>query len=194
MSLGSNSHFLVFLLLLLIGCGCGCLAIDKTIEKGYGPRLDIGVIGRKNKRLAWIKECPNSRYSSSFPALHMRIDLAGMTQVGDEVWICGGKAQGYNTGYDDAKSCTVLNLVNGRLRILEHKINFPRLNPIVISNGSMIMVIGGHTSDINSATGCRNTMEVFDIDNQNDGWRVEKIEENESCRFKEGERLTIKCT
>ena len=41
--------------------------------------------------------------------------------------------------------------------------------------------MGGTTSDVNSETGCRDTQEVFDLDNPGIGWQLEDIEDNYSC-------------
>ena len=121
----------------------------------------------------------------------MKIDLSGMTCVEGELWICGGKSSGED--YKDAKSCTILNLFNGTYSVLPWKMNKPRLNPIVTSAERSIMVIGGHTSDFESRTGCRDTMEVFDMDNPDEGWRLKNIAENIGCKYEEGERVFVKC-
>jgi len=68
--------------------------------------------------------------------MNMKIDFAGMAQVNDEIWICGGNYPGDSTEYSHSKSCTILNLVNGTSRVLKWKMNYPRLKSTVSFEGN----------------------------------------------------------
>ena len=84
----------------------------------------------------------------------------GVNQIGDELWFCGGKSFGNDEDQDQSKTCMIQSLTDGKWSTLEHRMNFPRLKPVVYSAGTMVIVVGGTTSNINSDTGCRNTQEV----------------------------------
>ena len=88
--------------------------------------------------------------------------------------------------------------------------NIPRLNPVVFSVGTKVIVAGGTTSNINNDTGCRNThevnitsgvffsyfyLQVFDREDPSAWWMVEDIEENTGCirSSQRGWTLTIAC-
>merc|ERR1719419_2220165 len=102
------------------------------------------MLGIKNKSPSWITRCSNEKFASSLSVMNMRIDGFGMAQVGDELWCCGGTSPNQDAGYDDAQSCTILNLVNGTWSTLEAKMNFPRHEPIVYEDNGKVVVMGGH--------------------------------------------------
>ena len=59
--------------------------------------------------------------------------------------------------------------------------NLPRTKPVLFTDGSKVIVMGGTTSNINIETGCRDTQEVFDMEQPSGGWLVKNIEENVGC-------------
>ena len=48
-------------------------------------------------------------------------------------------------------------------------------------DGREVIVMSGATSDVNIETGCRNTKEVFDLDNPDTGWQKKNMEDNNIC-------------
>ena len=72
--------------------------------------------------------------------------------------------------------------------------NLPRIKPVVFTQGSKVIVMGGTTSNIHSDIGCRDTQEVFDREQPSEGWIVEDIEENVGCHRAEGQRVWVECT
>merc|ERR1719419_1785293 len=105
----------------------------------------------------------------------------GVAQVKKGLWFCGGKSLKNITDLSQSWSCKVLNLVSGTWTTLGKKMNKPRLMPVVSVVGSKVMVIGGATTDWKRDTGCRNTKEVLDLDYMDDGWKLEDVDENETC-------------
>ena len=70
--------------------------------------------------------------------------------------------------------------------------NHLRIKAVMTVSGNMVMVMGGVTSDINSRTGCRDTQEDFDTNNQSLGWVVEPIEERNTCQIS-SQIVTVDC-
>ena len=107
----------------------------------------------------WIKSClMGSNFIGSFDSLDRSINLYGVTQVEDEIWLCGGETGDRNI--EQSKSCRALSLREGKWRHLEQKMNIHRIRPVMFVAGRKVIVKGGSTSNIHSMSGCRNTQEV----------------------------------
>ena len=157
----------------------------------------VGAVGFKGKELNWIRDCHDSmNYTNSLDPMSKQISLYGATQVGDEIWQCGGTTP--DRDIEQSKTCQVLSLVSGNWRVMEVKLNLPRLQPFMYKSDRKVFVMGGKTSDVNIESGCRNTMEVgmsnklldfiinstmqvYNLDNPGQGWQLEDIEETLSC-------------
>ena len=150
-----------------------------------------GVVGINGKSLNWLKSCPSSsKYTMSLDWMTKKKEYYGVVQLGDDIWLCGGR-----TGDRDPQqsmTCQALSLVDGKWRHLKDKMNLPRIKPVMFLFGRKVVVMGGTTSDVNSKTGCRDTQEVFDLDNPGLGWQREDIEDNHSC-YSSTEIVHIEC-
>ena len=151
-----------------------------------------GLLGISGKHVDWLKMCPNNKFTGVLSEMDSAMENYGMTQIKDEVWFCGGKSFGNDEDHDQSKSCLILSLTDGQWTTLEFKMNLPRLKPVVFAEGGKVIVMGGTTSDINSRTGCRDTQEDFDTNNQSLGWVVEPIEERNTCQIS-SQIVTVDC-
>ena len=133
----------------------------------------------------WVTRCPAVKYAPVLSSMRTKIKGYGLTQVGDELWVCGGQGSWSYT-------CQILSLVDGKWRTFEHNMNISRIRPWMVLEGRKILVMGGTTSNVNSRTGCRGTQEVFDIDKPEDGWVTEEIEEHRICEGSSGNSI-IQC-
>eukprot|EP00092_Neocalanus_flemingeri_P032653 GFUD01035518.1.p1 GENE.GFUD01035518.1~~GFUD01035518.1.p1 ORF type:complete len:204 (-),score=39.33 GFUD01035518.1:64-675(-) len=150
-------------------------------EEKFQSRGMIDIGGPRSSDVNWIKKCSTGNYSEHLSGLGKYIKNFGSVQVGDEVWLCGGQAARKKGENDQSTTCQILNLVDGRWRTFEHQMGVSRIKAAMFVEGSKVMVLSGVTSDINSRTGCRDTMEIFDTDRPDMGWIMEAMEENSIC-------------
>jgi len=163
-----------------------------TVEEKQVEKETIrGLVGIDRKSVSWILQCPvTSNFTNKLDSTVKTFTLYGVIQVDDSIWLCGG-----NTGDMDpeqSKTCHVLNLVDGSWETMEKKMNLPRRRHVMFLSGRKVVVMGGTTSDVNSKTGCRNTQEVFDLDDPSLGWQLEDCEDNYGC-FSSTEIVSIDC-
>ena len=79
----------------------------------------IGAVGFRRKELNWIRYCPTSvNYTKSLNPMNKQISLYGATQVGDEIWQCGGTTPGvHKTGIRGIQDTR--QIVNGKTNDIE---------------------------------------------------------------------------
>ena len=119
-----------------------------------------GLIEISGSTVKWKTRCPTDKYAASLSNLHTTIKDYGVIQVGDKVWLCGGRTTQQDNGYGQSRTCLILDLLVGYWRAFEHKMVHPRIKPVMFVNQSTVFVMSGVTSDVNSKTGCRDTQEV----------------------------------
>jgi len=162
-----------------------------NIQKEQKEESYKGLITVDKKAVRWDKMCPSDRYSSILDDMEAAMENYGMNQVGDELWVCGGKLLGGGKDLGHSKNCSILSLLDGTWRPFKYKMNLPRLRPVVYAEAGKVVVKGGTTSNIHSNTGCRDTQEVFNKADQSEAWALEDIADNISCRRSSQRTWTI---
>ena len=83
--------------------------------------------------------------------------------------VCGGTDRNSHS----AKSCVIFNLGSGEWEDFPHVLNEVRINAHAKLSNKKVYIIGGESS--HPTTECRNSQEVLDLENIEDGWRVEPV-------------------
>jgi len=134
----------------------------------------------KSNTVEWMSKCPTQKYSQFLASLNINIVDYGAIQVGDEIWLCGGRNEDSTRDTKQNKQCRILSLLDGQWRTFEHEMQDPRIKPWMFLEGGRVIVRGGVTTD-RFSNGCRATQEVFYIDRPKEGWFNESIEETNIC-------------
>eukprot|EP00092_Neocalanus_flemingeri_P057691 GFUD01068633.1.p1 GENE.GFUD01068633.1~~GFUD01068633.1.p1 ORF type:complete len:340 (-),score=53.41 GFUD01068633.1:121-1140(-) len=175
-------------LLLLMTMNQSCSAQEDQQIQSRTSGL-VGIIGLS---VVWIERCSSGKYSASISNLDTVIKDFAVGQVGNEIWLCGGRASRKNGNYEQSKTCLILSLLNGKWTPSKHRMAEPRIKPVMFVAGGKVIVKSGQDSDVNSRTGCRATQEVFDRDNSTEGWVSQHMEENHFCQMP-SQLVTINC-